>query len=74
MATATDLAADIQQAYGSLLRRKDIAEYLRCSTQTVDRLTKNIQPAVGKRYFYKDVAKALMTGGAPPTAVVAKVR
>lgn len=59
----TQIANDIYKKYGALLSIADITRYCGISANTARRITKDLEiisHGTGKRYFYEDVAEALM--------------
>lgn len=59
----SQIASDIYRKYGALLSISDIKKYCGISANTARRITKDldiISHGTGKRYFYEDVAEAIM--------------
>ena len=57
------IAEDLYSRCGALVSLSDMSRHFGMSKETARRITKEVQPvghSTGKRYFYEDVAEAIL--------------
>lgn len=64
-ARINEMAEDIKRDYGALITITDIMRYLKCGRGYAWTAVQGLNPVgvgTGKKYFYKDVAEAILDG------------